>query len=407
MRPGQLRPRAERAAAEGGPEAGRAAVPGRGPPPASGWPRPALSTSSTPPRAPPGTSPGPGPRRPGPVAPAQVADRERDRDDRAGSGRDVRRGGPPRPGPPGQVDRAGRREQRPDPPDPRPGRRPRHHRHHHLRPDPRQRAPVGRRLVLSPQGQPRAPAPGSGTASPPCWTAAPAPPPPSPPPSARPPRGLGRGRRATASRTAGYLEAKPPTWTTPPPSPNGWPIATGVIEGACRHLVKDRMDIQAACWRGIVSVGVVVEELVDVDVVDAGEGAGRQRGQDVRVRPGRRPGHALPALGQRGRRRAGSSRRPGRANWVRVGRLPAAEPAGVLERHAEGDREAAVARAGRPGRRRSRCRTACRSTGSTARSGPPRRTPGGPTTAGTSAAPRSRRSRRPGRPRRRSRRPCR
>jgi hypothetical protein len=21
----------------------------------------------------------------------------------------------------------------------------------------------------------------------------------------------------------------------------GWPIATGVIEGACRHLVKDRM----------------------------------------------------------------------------------------------------------------------------------------------------------------------
>ena len=26
----------------------------------------------------------------------------------------------------------------------------------------------------------------------------------------------------------------------------GWPIATGVIEGACRHLVKDRMDITGA-----------------------------------------------------------------------------------------------------------------------------------------------------------------
>jgi hypothetical protein len=29
----------------------------------------------------------------------------------------------------------------------------------------------------------------------------------------------------------------------------GFPIATGVIEGACRHLVKDRMDITGACWR--------------------------------------------------------------------------------------------------------------------------------------------------------------
>jgi hypothetical protein len=28
----------------------------------------------------------------------------------------------------------------------------------------------------------------------------------------------------------------------------GWPIATGVIEGACRHLVKDRMDLTGARW---------------------------------------------------------------------------------------------------------------------------------------------------------------
>jgi len=28
----------------------------------------------------------------------------------------------------------------------------------------------------------------------------------------------------------------------------GWPIATGVIEGACRYLVKDRMDITGARW---------------------------------------------------------------------------------------------------------------------------------------------------------------
>jgi hypothetical protein len=29
---------------------------------------------------------------------------------------------------------------------------------------------------------------------------------------------------------------------------NGWPIATGIIEGACRHLIKDRLDITGARW---------------------------------------------------------------------------------------------------------------------------------------------------------------
>ena len=28
----------------------------------------------------------------------------------------------------------------------------------------------------------------------------------------------------------------------------GFPIATGVIEGACRHLVKDRMEVTGARW---------------------------------------------------------------------------------------------------------------------------------------------------------------
>lgn len=28
----------------------------------------------------------------------------------------------------------------------------------------------------------------------------------------------------------------------------GWPIATGVIEGACRHLIGDRLDIGGARW---------------------------------------------------------------------------------------------------------------------------------------------------------------
>jgi hypothetical protein len=28
----------------------------------------------------------------------------------------------------------------------------------------------------------------------------------------------------------------------------GWPIATGVIEGACRHLIADRLDTSGARW---------------------------------------------------------------------------------------------------------------------------------------------------------------
>ena len=31
-------------------------------------------------------------------------------------------------------------------------------------------------------------------------------------------------------------------------TPDGLPIATGVIEGACRHLICDRMDITGARW---------------------------------------------------------------------------------------------------------------------------------------------------------------
>ena len=28
----------------------------------------------------------------------------------------------------------------------------------------------------------------------------------------------------------------------------GWPIATGAVEGACRHLIADRLDITGARW---------------------------------------------------------------------------------------------------------------------------------------------------------------
>jgi hypothetical protein len=60
--------------------------------------------------------------------------------------------------------------------------------------------------------------------------------------------GLDPGTRKPADTAAGYLLAKKPFLDYPTALANGWPIATGVIEGACRHLVKDRMDVTGARW---------------------------------------------------------------------------------------------------------------------------------------------------------------
>jgi hypothetical protein len=48
--------------------------------------------------------------------------------------------------------------------------------------------------------------------------------------------------------TVGYLTAKAPYLDYPAALAAGWPIATGVIEGACRHLIADRMSITGARW---------------------------------------------------------------------------------------------------------------------------------------------------------------
>ena len=61
-------------------------------------------------------------------------------------------------------------------------------------------------------------------------------------------RGLDPARRAGADACATYLVNKAPYLDYPTALDNGWPIATGVIEGACRHLVKDRMDLTGARW---------------------------------------------------------------------------------------------------------------------------------------------------------------
>jgi hypothetical protein len=59
---------------------------------------------------------------------------------------------------------------------------------------------------------------------------------------------LGLSQRKPADEAAAYLTNKAPYLDYPTALTKGWPIATGIVEGACRHLIKDRMDITGARW---------------------------------------------------------------------------------------------------------------------------------------------------------------
>ena len=70
--------------------------------------------------------------------------------------------------------------------------------------------------------------------------------------------GLGKASREKADACANYLTNKRPFLDYPTALERGWPIATGVIEGACRHIVKDRMDLTGARW-GLDGVDAVLK----------------------------------------------------------------------------------------------------------------------------------------------------
>jgi hypothetical protein len=71
--------------------------------------------------------------------------------------------------------------------------------------------------------------------------------PPRPPP--RPDAaGLTGTQRTGADACARYLTSKDDYLRYDQALTAGWPIATGVIEGACRHLIGDRPDITGARW---------------------------------------------------------------------------------------------------------------------------------------------------------------
>jgi len=61
-------------------------------------------------------------------------------------------------------------------------------------------------------------------------------------------KGLSEKAREPADICANYLEKYASYLKYDEYLKKGYPIATGIIEGACRHLVKDRMDITGARW---------------------------------------------------------------------------------------------------------------------------------------------------------------
>ena len=62
-------------------------------------------------------------------------------------------------------------------------------------------------------------------------------------------KGLSAKQRKPVEICASYLRNKAPYLHYDHYLSKGYPIATGVIEGACRYLVKDRLEITGAKWR--------------------------------------------------------------------------------------------------------------------------------------------------------------
>jgi hypothetical protein len=55
-------------------------------------------------------------------------------------------------------------------------------------------------------------------------------------------------QRAQLLKAANYFERNLPYMDYPTYLAHGWPIASGVIEGACRHFVKDRCELSGMRW---------------------------------------------------------------------------------------------------------------------------------------------------------------
>jgi hypothetical protein len=62
-------------------------------------------------------------------------------------------------------------------------------------------------------------------------------------------RGLKGTRRKTIEEVTGYLQRNRERMKYDEYLAKGYPIGSGVVEGACRHLVKDRLERTGMRWR--------------------------------------------------------------------------------------------------------------------------------------------------------------
>lgn len=63
--------------------------------------------------------------------------------------------------------------------------------------------------------------------------------------------------REQLNNTANYFERNLPYMDYPTYLAKGWPIASGVIEGACRHFVKDRCELSGMRWCPLGAEGLL------------------------------------------------------------------------------------------------------------------------------------------------------
>ena len=173
-----------------------------------------------------------------------------------------------------------------------------------------------------------------------------------------------RGRRARRCRGAAPAGARPSSHRCSCVTRYCVTHTNATETSMLRHGIDARVTcVTSPCVR--LLVGVRLEELVHLGVVDARERARRQRREHVRVQPGARPRLARPALGERRRARGGSTTRRGRST-ARAASSRArgtTSPARTARRRVI--ENSAGIRACRSASRTRRCPPGCRCTGST------------------------------------------
>jgi hypothetical protein len=70
-------------------------------------------------------------------------------------------------------------------------------------------------------------------------------------------RGLSGARRKTLEGVADYLYRNRARMRYDQYLANGWPIASGPVEGACKHLIKDRMERSGMRWTEQMAEAIV------------------------------------------------------------------------------------------------------------------------------------------------------